>query len=100
MMKRGARAKFMPNSYVFPGGTLEAADDAFPKELTNRYYGIGDFHDPEPTRFASRVGAIRELFEESGLLLIDGEVWNAAEDARLEEWRQKVWRERWRWPIV
>ena len=80
----------MPSAYVFPGGIVEKIDAAFPKELTNRYYGGGDFNDPDAERYGTKVGALRELFEESGLLLVDGQLWNAAEDKHLEDWRQKV----------
>eukprot|EP00759_Apiculatamorpha_spiralis_P048597 PhF_6_TR438/c0_g1_i1/m.161 len=45
MVKRGSTAKFMPNAYVFPGGVQDPED---------------------PT---SRHTALRELYEETGILL-------------------------------
>ena len=49
MMRRPGGAEFAPNAYVFPGGSVHAEDHAF-----------GDF---------SRAAAVRELFEELGVLM-------------------------------
>lgn len=49
MMRRPGGADFAPGAYVFPGGTVHADDD-----------GVGDVH---------RAAAVRELFEELGVLL-------------------------------
>lgn len=99
-MKRGASAKFMPNSFVFPGGVLDpVADGRFPLEKTN-------FHEevPQPLRISGydndytfRVAATRELFEESGLLMSFNEncressMLTATDDPSLAEWMKKVW---------
>jgi 8-oxo-dGTP pyrophosphatase MutT (NUDIX family) len=54
MMRRHAKASFVPDAWVFPGGIVEASD---------RDLGDG-------TELATmRVAAIRELFEESGIWL-------------------------------
>lgn len=102
MLKRGATAKFMPNSYVFPGGLVEPKSDvAFPRDRTNftalderdsRIFQLGGFEDDFPLR----VCAVRELFEESGLLLVEDSqnrerrIATAEDDPSLVEWRQKV----------
>lgn len=54
MMRRHAKASFVPDAWVFPGGMVEASDQA-----------LGD-----GTELGTmRVAALRELFEESGIWL-------------------------------
>lgn len=102
MVKRGNTAKFMPDSYVFPGGMVNSKEDAkFPMEKSNCDTFTADnppikmSHFPE-SDFVLRVAAARELFEECGLLLTadincrESKVESVAKDKRLEEWRQKV----------
>jgi 8-oxo-dGTP pyrophosphatase MutT (NUDIX family) len=71
MLRRTAAMKFAPGAYVFPGGSVDPDD-----------YGteIG-WHGPSPAEFGARLGAsakvaralvraaVRETFEESGVLL-------------------------------
>jgi len=71
MLRRTAAMKFAPGAYVFPGGSVDPAD-----------YGadIG-WQGPSPEEFGARLGAsaevaralvcaaVRETFEESGVLL-------------------------------
>jgi len=71
MMRRPAAMKFAPGAYVFPGGSVDA-HDAAPE--------IG-WYGPDPAEFGARLGAsaelaralvcaaVRETFEESGVLL-------------------------------
>jgi len=71
MMRRPAAMKFAPGAYVFPGGSVDASD-ATPE--------IG-WYGPDPAEFGARLGApaelaralvcaaVRETFEESGVLL-------------------------------
>jgi len=99
MMKRGATAKFMPNLYVFPGGVIEQdADSAFPLAKTN-FDKVK--HQPikmegYETDFAFRVGAVRELFEETGILMVEDRYskeklsLTTIVDKGLNEWRDKV----------
>uniref|UniRef100_A0A1I7TJY0 Nudix hydrolase domain-containing protein n=2 Tax=Caenorhabditis tropicalis TaxID=1561998 RepID=A0A1I7TJY0_9PELO len=49
MLRRGETAKFMPNTMVFPGGVIDKSDSKMGDEF--------------------RIAAVRELFEESGVLL-------------------------------
>lgn len=98
MLKRGPTASFMPNSMVFPGGILEpAADGGFDEQKTNfglvRHQGkLSEALLKE--ELAYRVCALRELFEEAGLLLTyrddKSELVTAREDPGLAEWRTKV----------
>ena len=69
MIERHSRSEFLPDMYVFPGGRVDEEDHA----LADRITGI----DPaallpqfEPDRApAFFVAAIRETFEEAGILL-------------------------------
>lgn len=64
LLKRPATARFAAGAYVFPGGKIDAgdADETFDSRMpiTGR--------DAEP---AAVLAALRELFEETGLLLAD-----------------------------
>lgn len=76
LVKRHARSAFMPNLYVYPGGALDAAD--CDPALSHHVYGCDN-----PQQLAARLGepetpalavglliaAVRETFEEAGLLL-------------------------------
>lgn len=61
LLHRTKTSSAFPSAHVFPGGNLEASDGAVPED------------DADPARhrdnIAYRTGAIRELFEESGVLL-------------------------------
>jgi 8-oxo-dGTP pyrophosphatase MutT (NUDIX family) len=74
MGRRNQLARFMPGKFVFPGGGIEAADRRLPR--------IDDLHPvveeklmrrvQRPTRARARalaLAAIRETFEETGILL-------------------------------
>lgn len=70
MLRRTAAMKFAPGAYVFPGGSVDRAD-----------YGDVGWQGPPPEEFGARLGAsarvaralvcaaVRETFEESGVLL-------------------------------
>jgi 8-oxo-dGTP pyrophosphatase MutT (NUDIX family) len=64
LVQRHHRIDFATGALVFPGGKLEPAD-ADP-ELAARCAGVAELSDAER---ALRVGAIRETFEEAGVLL-------------------------------
>jgi 8-oxo-dGTP pyrophosphatase MutT (NUDIX family) len=65
MVQRPGGADFAPGAYVFPGGTVHEGDRSFPDEL--------------------RAAAMRELFEEAGILLARN-----ARDAEAARVRQLV----------
>ncbi|MEQ6204057.1 NUDIX hydrolase [Sulfitobacter sp. HNIBRBA2951] len=71
MGQRGAKAVFMPNKFVFPGGAVDAGDahiplaNGLPPQCAAR---IGDDVTPDLAH-AIPVAAIRELWEETGLIL-------------------------------
>jgi 8-oxo-dGTP pyrophosphatase MutT (NUDIX family) len=71
MLRRTAAMKFAPGAYVFPGGSVDPAD----------YSAEVGWHGPSPAEFGARLGAspevaralvcaaVRETFEEAGVLL-------------------------------
>ena len=71
MLRRVAAMKFAPGAYVFPGGSVDPAD--FDPQI--------GWHGPDPAEFGARLGAppelaralvcaaVRETFEEAGVLL-------------------------------
>lgn len=71
MGQRGAKAAFMPNKFVFPGGAVDAGDAHVPlaTPLTERCAArIGEDVD-SALAHAIPVAAVRELWEETGLIL-------------------------------
>ena len=71
MGQRGAKAAFMPNKFVFPGGAVDAEDADIP--LATRMPEVCRDRLLEDTEedltHALAVAAIRELWEETGLIL-------------------------------
>ena len=71
MLRRVAAMKFAPGAYVFPGGSVDPGD----------YAAEVGWHGPDPAEFGDRLGApaemaralvcaaVRETFEEAGVLL-------------------------------
>lgn len=66
MIQRPGGADFAPGAFVFPGGAVSDGDRSFPDEL--------------------RAAAVRELFEEVGILLSRG-----ATQAHCDALRGRVW---------
>ena len=71
MGQRGAKAAFMPNKFVFPGGAVDAGDADVPLAAPVNALCHGRLcDDAEPSlAHAIAVAAIRELWEETGLVL-------------------------------
>ena len=80
MGQRGSKAAFMPNKFVFPGGAVDAEDNVIPlaKPLVQSCHArlLQDNSGPSPETLA--VAAIRELWEETGLILGAPEAWRDA----------------------
>jgi glyoxylase-like metal-dependent hydrolase (beta-lactamase superfamily II) len=72
MTRRSATASFAPGAYVFPGGALDPADGSDAALAVSRARAD---QDPTHRRFAS--AALREAFEELGVLL----AWQSGRDA-------------------
>ena len=111
LLQRHEKSKFMPGANVFPGGTACEADFSIdwanvftfitkrdlgdiikdldvgvvrpPMLSRNRHAGI-------PPDLGFRIAAIRETFEESGVLLVKGARMRDITDAQLDEFRQKI----------
>jgi glyoxylase-like metal-dependent hydrolase (beta-lactamase superfamily II)/8-oxo-dGTP pyrophosphatase MutT (NUDIX family) len=93
MIQRTKSAVFLGGAYVFPGGAIDAADSD-PRVL-KRVVGLsGEAADARlgiPNALAYYVAAIRESFEEAGVLLAanaDGSLIDAAHAESLHSHRQ------------
>ncbi len=76
MLRRSSRSPVIPDAYVFPGGTLDNSD----KSPQARMRLTGEWRPAEP---AFTYAAIRETFEECGLLFSVAPIANdALRDAR------------------
>jgi len=80
-VKRSHGSGFMAGAHVFPGGVVDAVDhQAFGHEFQARY-----------TDCAYRIAAIRELFEETGILLVTpSSALEALSPDALQEYRNAV----------
>jgi glyoxylase-like metal-dependent hydrolase (beta-lactamase superfamily II)/8-oxo-dGTP pyrophosphatase MutT (NUDIX family) len=80
MTRRAMSASFAPGAYVFPGGGIDAAD-AFAHPQAKRRTSQSDLH------LTQAIAAIRESFEELGILLArhsNGKFANAQDIAKLD----------------
>lgn len=71
MGQRGATAAFMPNKFVFPGGAVDAQDATVPlaAEAAADCMRRLTVHAPKLSPLACLAAAIREVWEETGLVL-------------------------------
>jgi len=101
MLRRHSRSSFLPGSYVFPGGVVETADyvhdiEEFCSGLTfAEAQVIVDDASPPEKALGFFVAAIRETFEEAGLLLAyDGVdrmlIHEGGDPARLAKYRRDI----------
>ena len=72
LVKRSSRSPFMPSAHVFPGGRVDAADGACPLfgGALDRARMGETFGAPA---VAYQVAAVRETYEECGVLLAQGQ---------------------------
>ncbi|XP_040889782.1 nucleoside diphosphate-linked moiety X motif 19 [Toxotes jaculatrix] len=94
LLKRSSKSGFMPNAYVFPGGMVDSSDfssewlDIFKPFTNSPNFGLRrvkqapetrppifatdrlKLGSPIPGEVAFRICAVRETFEESGVLLV------------------------------
>jgi 8-oxo-dGTP pyrophosphatase MutT (NUDIX family) len=98
LLKRGEHARFMPNAYVFAGGALDRNDESV--AVYELCKGLDDERASEQLKVAANglrffVAAVREAFEECGLLLaydsrgdvVDLSLWD---ESRLREARLRI----------
>lgn len=81
MLKRSSESRFMPSAYVFPGGAIDDVDSS--SEWNNLYKKLSKDQFPN----TSKITGIREVFEESGILLFNN-LKNQIQD--LKTWRDDV----------
>jgi len=82
MGQRGAKAAFMPMKFVFPGGAVDAADADVPLAAgldATCAARLAEGVDAATAR-ALPAAAIRELWEEAGLVLGERGAWQAPPD--------------------
>ncbi|HUH11535.1 MAG TPA: NUDIX domain-containing protein [Longimicrobiales bacterium] len=89
LLRRRKETAFVPGAYVFPGGRLDAADAE--AGLLARVRGAPDPWHPEPAYW---LAAVREAFEETGVLLAKGArgEWlpDAQVDGEVARWREAL----------
>ncbi|XP_056381707.1 acyl-coenzyme A diphosphatase NUDT19 [Hyla sarda] len=125
LLQRSKKSGFMPNAYVFPGGLVEPSDfsndwvKVFERYVDKPNFGLGIVKQPPDTRppmfltdrtkfgslipneVAFRICAIRETFEESGILLVVPENSDIEDNQKLKaayeengetvaKWREEV----------
>jgi 8-oxo-dGTP pyrophosphatase MutT (NUDIX family) len=99
MVRRHDRVAFMAGAHVFPGGRIDAADRGCAHEgwCDGLEYAAAQLPElPAIDAIAHHVGAIRELFEEAGILLARDEsgrflsLAGADALARFTEYRQDI----------
>jgi 8-oxo-dGTP pyrophosphatase MutT (NUDIX family) len=85
LLKRHRSSGFVPGAYVFPGGRTDGAD------ADPRLGSVPQRGNVPPHYW---FGAVREVFEETGVLLAQNENGEWADDtttsARMEDWRLKL----------
>ncbi|MCY4303498.1 MAG: NUDIX hydrolase [Aestuariivita sp.] len=71
MGQRGSNAVFMPNKFVFPGGAVDPSDASIRLvcDISNPCHSRLNAHALEGLQSALCVAAVRELWEETGLIL-------------------------------
>lgn len=108
LLKRSQKSSFFANSYVFPGGVTEPADfseswmDVFEKCGYKSSNLETEFRSKSPlppifnksypilSEVGFRIGAIREAFEECGLLLAQDFPFRDLSKHQLSEWQHAV----------
>ena len=101
LVRRHTRSVFMPGAYVFPGGRIEAAD--YTPKAERICHGLGFKQAqaiiagtrPPEKALAFFVAAIRETFEEAGILLAYREIpdfiaFDEGEKMRFTKYRKEV----------
>lgn len=104
LLRRTRSAGFVPGAYVFPGGRVDRADadealsarlDGLDADAAARRLGL---RDADPPALAYYLAALREAFEETGILVArrpDGSApATAAEDPEVDELRDALMAEK------
>ncbi|SLN23296.1 NUDIX hydrolase [Pseudooctadecabacter jejudonensis] len=76
MGQRGANAAFMPNKFVFPGGAVDDGDTDVPLQSPLRAdVATALTQDSHLPPHALAAAAVREVWEETGLIIGDPALW-------------------------
>jgi len=111
LVRRHAGSAFMPGAYVFPGGAVEAADYTLQAERICHGLSFGQAQDiiaatsPPEKALGFFVAAIRETFEEAGILLAHRETPNVIafsddEKVRFTGYRRQVRKDPFSFPTI
>ena len=101
MVRRHAGSRFVPDAFVFPGGQIEPADCSAEIEACCHQFDVREAHlrmpdmSPPERALGACVAALRETFEEVGILLVctpGGATirFNGTKQARLEQRRRAL----------
>lgn len=69
LMRRHLDDRFLPDYFVFPGGALDEQDYDYEFSESSRAHELKDFKGDSKKYYGYIICAIRETFEESGLLI-------------------------------
>tara|TARA_B100001057_G_scaffold490856_1_gene579945 strand:+ start:1300 stop:1983 length:684 start_codon:yes stop_codon:yes gene_type:complete len=85
MGQRGKDAVFMPNKFVFPGGAYENNDSLVPfsRPLPDKEKALLSLKSSMPRSESLGATVIRELWEETGLKIVNSYHWN---NLRIHGW--------------
>ena len=72
LTRRHAKSRFMPDAFVFPGGAVD------PSDRDDAGAALSASDPPDLAALTLRFAAIRELFEEAGILLVTDAVGSQA----------------------
>src|SRR4030042_465415 len=111
LVRRHTKSSFMPGAYVFPGGRIEEAD--YTRKAERICHGISfkqaqdiiaGTHPPEKA-LAFFVAAIRETFEEAGILLAyrqipDFVAFDEVDIMRFSKYREEVRKDPFSFPKI
>ncbi len=92
MLQRTQSAVFLGGAYVFPGGSLDATD----RNLAERVIGLDSENNTVEPPVEYWIAAVRECFEEAGILIacdVEGRPIEAERAERLMPWRTKPFAE-------
>jgi 8-oxo-dGTP pyrophosphatase MutT (NUDIX family) len=104
LLRRNRNAGFVPGAYVFPGGRVDGSDAG--ERVTDYLDGLDgptaarrlELPDGDPPALAYYLAALREAFEETGILVGRGEdgtpAATAAEDPEVDAVRDDLMEER------
>lgn len=86
LLRRQQSMRFAAGMYVFPGGVVDPDDQHIPWVGEPASFWAGRFHCDEPTARGLVSAAVRETFEESGILLAGPDANSVVADTSTPDW--------------